>query len=354
MSLPCINPNLEVYFEGNGKVSVFHKKLLKTYSLGKNEYNVLKDLDGVKTIEDISKASKIFTAAEIIYLIEQFEKLGFIKGKEIKKKHNIIKMKKPLINGNRIINPGNPIWKLINFILINLSIPLLVLGIVINLPDLPQITARVQENLFTPGALLLVPVSLLVLSLHELGHAVVARCFGVNVPEIGVMLYWFMPCAYTNLSGITFLEQRWKRILSLFAGILVNVLLMGIGMLLLPAVPTQWYDLVLWFAVSNFSIIFANLLIFIKLDGYFLLEELLGLKSLRKKAFLYVRSSIFGALARRKAIGRGRIKYKGSILESDQSALDHIVFSLYVVFSCIYIPLIFLSIGIAIYGFIWR
>lgn len=354
MSLPCINPNLEVYSEVNGRISVFHKKLLKTYSLGKNEYNVLKNLDGVKTIEDISKSSKIFSVAEVTFLIEQFEKLGFIKGKEIKKKHSILKIKKPLINGNRIINPKNLIWKIINFILIYLSIPLMVLGIIVNLPDFPQITQRVQGNLFTPGALLLVPVSLIVLSLHEMGHAVVARCFGVNVPEIGIMLYWFMPCAYTNLSGITFLEQRWKRILSLFAGILVNVLLMGTSLLLLHAVPDHLYDFVLWFAVSNLSIIFVNLLIFIKLDGYFLLEELLSFKGLRKKAFLYVKSTVFGPIARRKSAGKGRTKYKGSMLESDQSSLDHIVYSLYVIFSCLYIPLILLSIGIAIFGFIWR
>jgi putative peptide zinc metalloprotease protein len=354
MSLPCVNPNLEIYFEANGKVSVFNKKLLKTYMLGKHEYNVLKDLDGLKTIEDISKSSKIYSVAEITYLIEQFEKLGFIKGKEIKAKLNLIKIKKPLINGNRIINPKNVIWKIINFILIYLSMPLLFVGIIVNIPDFHHIADTLENNLFTPGTLLLVPITLFVLSLHELGHAVVARCFNVNVPEIGIMLYWFMPCAYTNLSGITFLEQRWKRILTLFAGILMNILLMGISLLLLNVVPGNMYNFTLWFAVSNLSIIFVNLMIFIKLDGYFLLEELLSLKGLRKKAFLCVKNILFGGIAKRKSIGGNKTKYEGILLESDQSALDQIVFTMYVIFSCLYIPLILLSVGISVFDFILR
>ncbi len=354
MSLPCVNPNLEIYYEANGKISVFHKKLLKTYMLGKNEYNVLKELDGVKTIEELSKASKLFSVTEISYLIEQFEKLGFIKGKELKNKHNLIKIKKPLINGNRIINPNNLIWKLINFILIYLSIPLLFAGIIINIPAFPRIADTIQSNLLTPEALVLVPVSLVVLSLHELGHAVVARCFKVNVPEIGIMLYWFMPCAYTNLSGITFLEKRWKRVVALFAGILVNVLLMGVSLLLLNVVPDHMYHFVLWFTVSNLSIIFVNLLVFLKLDGYFILEELLSLKGFRKKAFLYVKGAVFGGIAKRKATRGKKTKYRGRIIESDQSALDHSIFSLYVIYSVLYIPLIFLSIGIAIWDFIMR
>ncbi|MFT4143476.1 MAG: M50 family metallopeptidase [Mobilitalea sp.] len=354
MSLPCINPNLEIYFEANGKISVFNKKSLKTYMVGKNEYNVLKDLDGIKTIVDISKNSRIYSELEISYLINQFEKLGFIKGKDIKAKRNLIKIKKSLINGNRIINPKNVIWKIVSFILIYLSIPILVMGIITNLSDFNQIVVTLENNLFTPSALLLVPITLFVLSLHELGHAVIARCFNVNVPEIGIMLYWFMPCAYTNLSGITFLEQRSKRILSLFAGILVNVLLMGIGLLLLNVVTGNIYNFSLWFSLSNLSIIFVNLMVFLKLDGYFLLEELLSLKGLRKKSFQYVKNNILSIVAKTRPVGGSKPKYSGVRLESDQSSLDHIVFFFYVLFSCLYIPLILLSVGISVFDFILR
>lgn len=354
MSLPCVNPDLEIYFETNGKISVFHKKLSKTYMLGKNEYNVLKNLDGIKTLEDLSKYSKIYSVTEIAHLIEQFEKLGFIERREIKNRFNLIKIRKPLLNGNRIINPKRLIWKMICFILIFLSIPLLVIGIIVNIPNLQHMIDAMKNNIFTLETLMLLPITLFSLSLHELGHAVVARCFNINVPEIGIMLYWFMPCAYTNLNGITFVEQQWKRNLSIFAGILVNVSLSSIGLLFLNVVTGKVYNYVLLFVISNLSIIIINLLVFLKLDGYFLLEELLNLKGLRKKAFLHVKSSIRGTFAKRKSIAGKRTKYKGILIETDESSLDHMIFYLYVLFTVLYIPLILLSIGILVYDFILR
>lgn len=46
------------------------------------------------------------------------------------------------------------------------------------------------------------------LMIHELSHTIAARHYGVNVPEIGIMLYFFIPCAYTNISGINLLKSK--------------------------------------------------------------------------------------------------------------------------------------------------
>lgn len=46
-----------------------------------------------------------YSEAEVGYLVRQFEKIGFLHGQEPPKKLNLIRIKKPLVNGNRMIHP---------------------------------------------------------------------------------------------------------------------------------------------------------------------------------------------------------------------------------------------------------
>ncbi len=104
MSKPCANTNLDINFEANGKISVFHRGSGKTYVIGAGEYSVLRELDGTKDLGTIAACTQ-YSEAEVGYLVRQFEKIGFLHGQEPPKKLNLIRIKKPLVNGNRMIHP---------------------------------------------------------------------------------------------------------------------------------------------------------------------------------------------------------------------------------------------------------
>lgn len=354
MSYPCISPYIEAYSEINKKISVYNKKTGKTYLLGDMEYDILRNLDGTKSLSELTAYSRGLNEQQLALLIEQFERIGFIHGKEPKSRLNIIKLRKGLVNGNRLINSQSLAWRIVNIIIVYLSLPLFILGCHIAARNMNIVAVILANNLMTPRAFIMLPFMLFMLVLHELGHAVVARCNGVNVPEIGVMLYWFMPCAYTNLSGITFLKSRGRRLIVLMAGSFTNFMLSGICLLLLEIVPPGVHEFLIWCAVSNITIIIMNMVFFIKLDGYFILEELMEVKNLRRNAFSYIAASLTRVLSPLRKAGRQR-RYKGRYLETgDRSILDNSVYIYYTVLSGIYVLIILAALGLGIYNFIMR
>ena len=84
MSKPCANTNLDINFEANGKISVFHRGSGKTYVIGAGEYSVLRELDGTKDLGTIAACTQ-YSEAEVGYLVRQFEKIGFLHGQEPRK-----------------------------------------------------------------------------------------------------------------------------------------------------------------------------------------------------------------------------------------------------------------------------
>lgn len=354
MSYPCISPYIEAYSEINKKVSIYNKKTGKTYLLGDMEYDILCNLDGTKSLSDLAVYSKGLNEQQLSLLIGQFERIGFIRGKEPKSRLNIIKLRKGLVNGNRLINSRRLAWRVVSIIITYCSLPLFIFGCYIAARNINIVAVILANNLMTPRAFILLPFILFMMTLHELGHAVVARCNGVNVPEIGVMLYWFMPCAYTNLSGITFLKSRGSRLIILMAGSFTNFMLSGICFLLLEVLPAKTHEFLLWCAVSNLTIIIMNMVFFIKLDGYFILEELMEVKNLRKNAFTYIAASLKRVLSSLGRAGRAR-RYGGRYLDmGNRSLLDNSVYIYYTVLSGIYVLIIISALILGVYNFIMR
>ncbi len=346
--LACLNPNLEIYNETPTKYSVFNPKSGRTFSIGLVEYSVLKSLDGTKNNEQLSDLSSNLTVEQIGMLLSQFEKIGFIKGVEPKQKFNPIKIRKGLVNGNKWIHPENFLTRIAYFLIVYLSLPMLIAGLVMAGTKVNLSILLDSSNLLRPDILLNIPFMLIILSLHELGHAVVARKNGINVPEIGVMLYFFMPCAYTNLSSITFQPSKAKRLLILLAGMLVNMFMAGSFFLLTLFIDEKYQLYALWAAVSNLSLIVMNTLWVIKLDGYFLLEEILDIRHLREKSFGLIRYFIMTQRLKYKTKDK---LYKSQYMDSGHR-LDNMVYVVYGVLATAYVPILLAALTARLYGWI--
>ena len=65
--------------------------------------------------------------------------------------------------------------------------------------------------------------------LHELGHALTCKHFGGDCHEVGVLLLFFTPCLYCNVSDAWLFPGKWSRIAVSAAGIAVEVFLAAIA-----------------------------------------------------------------------------------------------------------------------------
>lgn len=133
------------------------------------------------------------------------------------------------------------------------------------------------------------------LAVHEFGHAAVLSAHGGSVRQIGVMLYVGMPFGYCDTSEAHRLPLK-ARIAVGLGGLYYQL-----GLAALSALAWCW--LPLWSVARTLALDMAivsavagafNLIPFARLDGYYLVADLLGLPNLQERAFSYMGRKILG------------------------------------------------------------
>ena len=140
------------------------------------------------------------------------------------------------------------------------------------------------------GTALLIPFILLcvlVVSLHELGHAFTLKYYGGIVPEIGLLFMCLMPGCYTNTTDSYCLVKRRQRALVVGAGILCQLTLWAISFWFWKlAVPGTWLSTTSYLLMAAALLTVAiNLNPLAKFDGYYLAVALSGINNLRSRSF---------------------------------------------------------------------
>lgn len=146
-----------------------------------------------------------------------------------------------------------------------------------------------QQLIKANGTALLIPfalLSMLVVTLHELGHAFTLKNFGGIVPQIGLLLIMFMPAAYTNTTD-SYCFSRFKRVLVVGAGLLVQFAIWAAALCL-----WNWTNPSSWLHTGSYLLMAAalvtvaiNLNPLAKFDGYYLAVALSGINNLRTRSF---------------------------------------------------------------------
>nr|WP_314073338.1 hypothetical protein [uncultured Roseococcus sp.] len=133
--------------------------------------------------------------------------------------------------------------------------------------------------------------------LHEAGHAVAAQRMAaaegerLNVFRSGISLMFMMPAPYVDVSGMWMVASPWRRALVGAAGIYVEGLIAAIAAILWAYAAPGWgreilFQTVLVVGVS--SLLFnANPLV--RLDGYYVMSDLLGIHNLQQRGRLAAR-----------------------------------------------------------------
>jgi putative peptide zinc metalloprotease protein len=145
---------------------------------------------------------------------------------------------------------------------------------------------------FTPEGIVVSVLSVgFIKSMHELGHAYVARRHGCRVPTMGIAFMVLVPLLYTDVSDAWRLKSRFQRLRIDMAGVLTEIHIAVFALLLwvfLPDGPFRSAAFVLAATGWVLSLI-VNLNPFMRFDGYYIFADLLGVENLQPRAFRHLR-----------------------------------------------------------------
>lgn len=129
-------------------------------------------------------------------------------------------------------------------------------------------------------------LSLMVVSLHELGHAFTLKHFNRSVPEVGLMFMFLFPAAYTNTTD-QYSLTRWQRSLVVGAGVICQITIAALAFWLWQGTSAgTWLHTASYLSlVAALLTVTVNLNPLSKFDGYYLALAVTGINNLRSRSF---------------------------------------------------------------------
>ncbi len=128
-------------------------------------------------------------------------------------------------------------------------------------------------------------------SIHELGHALVAKRLGCRIASMGIVFMVLAPILYTDTTDCWRLPSRLQRWRIASAGVLAEIMMAPVA-LLIWAFMTTGFVRDLFFAAAVLAptlSLLVNLNPLMRFDGYFMLSDLLGVYNLQPRSFAYGR-----------------------------------------------------------------
>src|SRR5213594_686467 len=175
-----------------------------------------------------------------------------------------------------------------------LSAAAIALGLGIAMTEWGDITRDLQRLWRVEMVLVAWLVIFAVTTAHEFAHSLTCKRFGGHVHEMGFLLIYFQLAFYCNVSDAWLFPEKGKRLWVTTAGPYFEMFLWALAVITWRITePGTWPSAValVVVATSGFKL-FINLNPLIKLDGYYLLGDLLGTPNLRARAFGYLRGRL--------------------------------------------------------------
>jgi len=144
----------------------------------------------------------------------------------------------------------------------------------------------------TPIGMLVFGLTLIgVKLLHEMGHALMCKHYGLRVPTMGIAFLVLWPVLYTDASDGWRLVSRWQRARIAAAGVITELMLACYAMLAWFLLPDGiWRSVALAVATSTWVIsLTINLNPLMRFDGYYFLSDLVNLPNLQDRSFAAAR-----------------------------------------------------------------
>jgi multidrug efflux pump subunit AcrA (membrane-fusion protein) len=148
-------------------------------------------------------------------------------------------------------------------------------------------------------ALLTWVVVFAVTAAHEFAHGLSCKRFGGHVHEMGFLLIYFQLAFYCNVSDAWLFPRKSQRLWVTLAGPYFEMFLWALAVLIWRVTePGTWPSAVALVVVATSAFkLFINLNPLIKLDGYYLLSDALGIPNLRARAFAFLKPRVSALIA---------------------------------------------------------
>ena len=221
------------------------------------EYAILSTFDGNHSVDELkvmnSKYMKEKQFEEFVFyanvngLLESSEK----KGKAIQ----ITKLKKSLFCPMKLLHDGLFVKLIRIFLIVGSLVSFGILAKFISARTELVFQALFENNYLHMINILYYFTSIFVIVFfHEIAHAVMIISFGGNVFEVGVMLNYFHPAFYVDITGVEQLKSKASRICVWLAGIMVaylplfimRMIIMGINHLVPTMMPIASRIMLVW------------------------------------------------------------------------------------------------------------
>lgn len=156
------------------------------------------------------------------------------------------------------------------------------------IPELDTFAEGFRDAIAPSNWLWIIAVFVVAKALHELGHGVICKRFGGQVPEFGALLLVLVPSPYVDASASWAFASKWQRMAVGTGGMIFELFLAAIAVHVWLAtspgeLPHQLaYNAILTAGIS--TLVFnANPLM--RFDGYYILSDLLEIPNLMNRSF---------------------------------------------------------------------
>jgi len=122
---------------------------------------------------------------------------------------------------------------------------------------------------------------------HELGHGIVCKRLGGQVPEAGIMLLVLLPSPYVDASSAWSFTSRWHRIAVGAGGMIFELAAAAVAVLVwLNTQPGELVNQIAYYTIFSASVatVVFNANPLMKFDGYYMLSDYLGIPNMMQRS----------------------------------------------------------------------
>ena len=126
---------------------------------------------------------------------------------------------------------------------------------------------------------------------HEIGHGHACKHYGGRVPSMGFLLIYLTPAFYTDTTEGDVLASRYQRLVIALAGVWSELYICAAGTViwwLSPPDTTLHSVAYMMMLITGIASVLINFNPLIKLDGYYIMSEILALPDLKENSTAYV------------------------------------------------------------------
>ncbi|QYK47357.1 MAG: PqqD family peptide modification chaperone [Phycisphaeraceae bacterium] len=283
------------------------------YRLNPIAYQFVSLLDGARTIEDAWKLSlgehgdAAPTQNEVITLISQLYNANLLavettpetdqllrRGRERFKKKamsqaiGLMYFKMRLFNPDPLLTRIEPVLRpLLNKWGFLFWLAFVIFAAFRLAPEWAQLRSGVESAVAPANWGWMALVFVVTKAIHEIGHGVICKRFGGQVPEFGAMLLVLVPAPYVDASACWAFASKWKRIAVGAGGMIFELFIAAIAAHVWLATPQgELLHQIAYNAMltAGISTVLFNANPLMRFDGYYILSDLLEVPNLMQRS----------------------------------------------------------------------